>query len=110
MLFVTVLYSVYELLRESLASAKLAPPFLVSKNVVTLNSILTKNNALSKKINIFLLKELFHIPPTENYSLPNCFTTVSAYILLFYIGIINTISLLKRVTHATSNKECTYKK
>lgn len=73
MQFTLVIFSTYEFFTESLASAKLAPSFLMPKKGVVLNTailklailkaITLKYNRLSKFRNYFLLKELFFTSP-----------------------------------------------
>ena len=63
MLFTLVIFSTYEFTQESLAIAKSAPSFFMSKNDVFLNRLIINDNGLLKFRNIFLLKELFFTSP-----------------------------------------------
>lgn len=63
MQFALVIFGTYEFSQESLAIAKSAPPFFMSKNVVVLNVVSLKYKDLSKLKHIFLLKELFFTSP-----------------------------------------------
>lgn len=89
MQFTLVIFSTYEFLRESLANAKSALSFFMSKNVVilimvALHSQMFKDQGLVKFKNIFLLKELFFISPQLKITLFNTAPiAVSSYILLF---------------------------
>ncbi|HCH68957.1 MAG TPA: hypothetical protein DE042_00385 [Colwellia sp.] len=63
MFFRIVIFSTYEFFQESLANAKLAPSFFIAKkgagsNTVILKVIILTHNVLSKRNNIYLLKEL----------------------------------------------------
>jgi len=82
MLFTLVIFSTYEFTQESLANAKSAPSFFMSKNGVVLNNTVTlkvatlkvmilKDNRLSNFKNIFLLKELFFTSPQLKITLFN---------------------------------------
>ncbi len=63
MFFRIVIFSTYEFFQESLANAKLPPSFFIAKkgagsNTVILKVIILTHNVLSKRNNIYLLKEL----------------------------------------------------
>ena len=71
MQFTSVIFNTYKLFRESLATAKLAHSFLMSKNVVVLNLLTVTNNALLSCTNIFLLKEFVFTSPQLKITLFN---------------------------------------
>ena len=84
MLFTRVIFNTCEFSRESLAKAKLAHSFFMSKNGVVLTTVNLKScrfsSGLSNNRIFFLLKELFFTsPPTENHSFQACFITVNSY-------------------------------
>jgi len=88
MLFTLVIFSTYEYTQESLAIAKLAPPFFMPKNGVVLNGVIVnlkviilKYNGLLKFKNIFLLKELFFTSPQLKITL---FKTVLLQLALMH--------------------------
>jgi hypothetical protein len=66
-----VIFSTYEFTHESLANAKSAHTFFMSKNGVILNEVILKKIELSKFKNIFLLKELFFTSPQLKITLFN---------------------------------------
>ena len=81
MQFTLVIFSTYEFFVESLASAKLAPPFFMKKKVLASQ----ESNLLQFKIN-FLTKEFFFTSPQlKNTLYKTVLTQLAPYSLLFVI-------------------------
>lgn len=103
MLFMHVIFSTYEFTQESLAIAKSAPSFFMSKNGVVLNTISLKDNGLLKFKNIFLLKELFFTSPQLKITLFNTVLLQLALMPFFNTRIGDKKSqLIKRETNVTT--------
>jgi hypothetical protein len=81
MQFTLVIFSTYEFFVESLASAKLAPPFFMKKKVLASK----ESNLLQFKINVLKKEFFFTSPQLKNTLFKNCLIAVNSYALLFAI-------------------------
>ena len=97
MLFMLAIYSKYEFTQESLANAKSAHAFFMSKNGVVLNL----NNELLNVNNNFLLKEFFFTSPQLKITL---FKLVLLQLALLYNFDIIKFNVLKFEAILSNNK------
>jgi len=73
MQFTLVIFSTYEFFVESLASAKLAPPFFMKKKVLAFK----ESYLLQFKINLLKKEFFFTSPQLKNTLFKNCFDAVT---------------------------------